>query len=157
MVGLVLVAGGIFRLGWIADLLSIPVTIGFLAGISVHILASQLPTIFGLPSPSGTMLRRVVILAGHLNEANPFTVSIAFGVLAVIALSERINARIPGALIGLGLATTAVVLMGLESRGVTVLRTLSGALPTLAIPDITAGQLTNLVPLTLIIATVIMV
>jgi SulP family sulfate permease len=157
MVGLVLVAGGIFRLGWIADLLSIPVTIGFLAGISVHILASQLPTIFGLPSPSGTMLRRVVILAGHLNEANPFTVSIAFGVLAVIALSERINARIPGALIGLVLATTAVVLMGLESRGVTVLRTLSGAMPTLAIPDITAGQLTNLVPLTLIIATVIMV
>ena len=38
MVGIVLVAGGIFRLGWIADLLSIPVTTGFLAGISVHIL-----------------------------------------------------------------------------------------------------------------------
>src|ERR1700722_12855778 len=41
MVGLLLLAAGIFRLGWIADLLSIPVTTGFLAGISVHIFISQ--------------------------------------------------------------------------------------------------------------------
>jgi sulfate permease, SulP family len=153
----VLVAGGIFRLGWIADLLSIPVTTGFLAGISVHILISQLPTALGLPSPGGTMLQRVATLAGHMNEANPFTLLIAFGVLAVVALSERINARIPGALIGLGLATTAVVLMGLESRGVTVLGSVSGALPRLAIPEISVGQLVDLVPLSLIIATVVMV
>src|SRR6201995_762208 len=49
MAGLVLVVGGIFRLGWIADLLSIPVTVGFLAGISVHIIISQLPAILRLP------------------------------------------------------------------------------------------------------------
>ena len=157
MVGLALVAGGIFRLGWIADLLSIPVTTGFLAGISVHILISQLPTVLGLPSPGGTLLQRVAILTGHLNEANPFTLLIGFGVVAVIALSERINARIPGALIGLGTATTAVALMGLESRGVTVLGIVSGALPTPAIPEISAGRLAELVPLSLIIATVIMV
>src|SRR6202035_4580878 len=51
MVGLWLIGAGVFRLGWIADLLSIPVTTGFLAGISVHILVSQLPGILGLPSP----------------------------------------------------------------------------------------------------------
>jgi SulP family sulfate permease len=126
MVGLVLVAGGIFRLGWIADLLSIPVTTGFLAGISMHIFVSQLPIVFGLPSPGGTMLQRFAILAEQLNDANPFTVFIAFGVLAITAISERINARIPGALIGLGMATTAVMLTGLESRGVAVLGTVFG-------------------------------
>jgi sulfate permease, SulP family len=157
MVGLVLVAGGIFRLGWIADLLSIPVTTGFLIGISVHILFSQLPTILELPSPGGTMLERVAALAGHLNAANPFSLLIAFGVLGVIALSERIDARLPGALMGLGAATAAVVLMGLESRGVTVLGSVAGGLPTLAIPEISAGQLADLVPLSLIIATVVMV
>src|ERR1019366_7495132 len=119
MVGLLLLAAGIFRLGWIADLLSIPVTIGFLAGISVHILISQMPVIFGLPAPGGPMLQRIAILAGHLNEANPFTLGIGLGVLAVIAASERIDARIPGALIGLALASAAVVLLGLESLGVT--------------------------------------
>jgi len=67
MVGCLLVAAGIFRLGWIADLLSIPVTIGFLAGISVHILISQLPVILGLPSPEGPMLQRLATLVSHLN------------------------------------------------------------------------------------------
>src|SRR5437660_2134135 len=43
MVGVILIAGSLFRLGWIANLLSTPVTTGFLAGISVHILASQMP------------------------------------------------------------------------------------------------------------------
>ncbi len=53
MVGVILVIGGVFRLGFIADLLSIPVTTGFLAGISIHILISQLPAILGVPAPDG--------------------------------------------------------------------------------------------------------
>jgi len=157
MVGLVLVAGGIFRLGWIADLLSIPVTTGFLAGISVHILVSQLPTVLGLPAPDGTLLQRIVSLAAHLSETNLFTFVIGFGVLAVIAVSEWITPRIPGALIGLGIATAAAAGMGLESHGVTVLGTVSGTLPTFAVPGITAGQWAGLVPLSLIIASVVMV
>src|SRR6202051_3758340 len=101
MVGILLVAAGIFRLGWIADLLSIPVTTGFLAGIAVHILISQLPVILGLASPDGAMLQRLAALASHLNQANPLTLAIGLGVLGAIALSEKIDARIPGALIGL--------------------------------------------------------
>jgi SulP family sulfate permease len=157
MVGLVLVAGGTFRLGWIADLLSIPVTTGFLAGIAAHILASQLPTVLGLPSPDGTMLQRVAILAAHLNETNPFAAFIGFGVLAIIVLSERISARIPGALIGIGVAAAAVALAGLQTRGVAVLDTLSGALPTLVILDVPAALWARLVPLSLVVAMVVMV
>src|ERR1700753_1599616 len=67
-----LALGGIFRLGWIADLLSIPVTVGFLAGISIHILISQLPGILGVPGPGGPMLQRLATLAGQLPHANPF-------------------------------------------------------------------------------------
>ena len=157
MVGLLLLAAGIFRLGWIADLLSVPVTTGFLAGISVHILISQLPGILGLPSPEGPMLQKLATLLAHLNGTNPFTLVIGFGVLAIIALCERINARIPGALIGLALAGGAVVLFGLEGRGVSVLGAVSATLPTLAVPEITAGQLTNLFSLSLIISVVVMV
>src|SRR6202521_201006 len=95
MVGLLLLAAGVFRLGWIADLLSIPVTTGFLAGISVHILISQLPVILGLPSPDGAMLQRLAALASHLNETNAYALVIGVGVLAITAISERIDARIP--------------------------------------------------------------
>src|SRR6516162_9361051 len=125
MVGLLLLGAGIFRLGWIADLLSIPVTIGFLVGISVHILISQLPVILGLPEPHGPMLQRLATIAEHIGQANGFTIVIGLGVLAIIALSERIDARIPGALIGLALASAAVILLRLENRGVSVLGSIS--------------------------------
>ena len=157
MVGLLLLAAGIFRLGWIADLLSIPVTTGFLAGISAHILISQLPGILGLPSPEGPMLQRLAALASHLNETNPFTLAIGLGVLAIIAVSEKTDARIPGALIGLVLASAAVLLLGLESRGVSVLGAVSVSMPAVAIPVVSAGRLASLVSLSLIIAVVVMV
>ena len=102
MVGVILVVGGLFRLGGIADLLSAPVTVGFLAGISVHILVSQMPGVLGLESPTGPMLdKHRGAGARMLGEANFYTVAIGFGVLAVVAGSETISARIPGALIGL--------------------------------------------------------
>src|SRR5450759_470874 len=157
MVGLLLLASGIFRLGWIADLLSIPVTIGFLAGISVHILISQLPGILGLPSPAGPVLQRLATLISDLNQTNPFTLVIGLGVLAITAISERIDARLPGALIGLAVASAGVMLLGLESRGVTVLGAVSVALPAVAIPEVSAGRLASLVSLSLIIAIVVMV
>ena len=157
LVGLVLVVGGIFRLGWIADLLSIPVTVGFLAGISVHILISQLPGILGLPTPAGPMLQRLATLAGQLSQTNPFTLCIGLGVLALVTISERIDVRIPGALIGLIGAAAAVVLIGLESRGVAVLGIIPAALPALDIPDIPIGRWLQLVPLALIIAIIVMV
>jgi SulP family sulfate permease len=157
MVGLALVAGGIFRLGWIANLLSMPVTVGFLAGISVHILVSQMPGVLGVPPPEGPLPSRVIAVAENFNDANSFTLVIGFGVLAVIAISERISARFPGALIALIAATVAVMLMGLESRGVTTVGVISGALPSLAIPELPIARWARLVPLGLLIAAVVMV
>jgi SulP family sulfate permease len=157
MVGLLLVAAGIFRLGWIADLLSVPVTIGFLAGISVHIIISQLPGILGLPAPSGLMLQKLAILAGHLAETNLFTLAIGLGVLLIVTICERIDARIPGALIGLVLAAAGVSLLGLDSHGVTVLGAVPAAMPKLAIPEISLARVPSLISLSLIIAVIVMV
>jgi sulfate permease, SulP family len=157
MVGLLLLGAGVFRLGWIADLLSIPVTTGFLAGISVHILISQMPVILGVPSPGGAMLQRLATLASHLNETNFLTLAIGLGVLAIIVASERISARIPGALIGLVAASAGVLLFGLESRGVSVLGAVSVTAPAFALPVVSAGQLASLLSLSLIISIVVMV
>ncbi|HZC95730.1 MAG TPA: SulP family inorganic anion transporter, partial [Bradyrhizobium sp.] len=93
MVGAILVVGSLFRLGWIANLLSTPVTTGFLAGISVHILVSQMPGVLGLPEPGGPILDRIGVLARNLGEANVYTVGIGFGVLAIVAGSEAISAK----------------------------------------------------------------
>lgn len=157
MVGLLLLGSGVFRLGWIADLLSVPVTIGFLAGISAHIIISQLPVLLGVHAGEGPMLERLATIAGHLGQTNGFTLVIGVGVLAIIALSERIDPRIPGALIGLALAGAAVALLGLETRGVSVLGAITVEMPALSVPVISARQLAALVSLSLIISIVIMV
>lgn len=157
MVGIVLVAGGVFRLGGIANLLSTPVTVGFLAGIAVHILVSQMPGVLGLPSPKGPMLDRIAELARHAGDANVFTLGIGLGVLAVVAISETLSARIPGALIGLVGATAVVILANLESKGVNVVGTVSGALPAPSLPVIALEQWARLVPLSLLIAVIVMV
>jgi len=156
-VGAILVIGSLFRLGWIANLLSTPVTSGFLAGISVHILVSQMPGVLGLPAPGGPMLDRIAVLARHLGEANLFTVAIGFGVLAVVAGSEAVSARIPGALIGLVAATAAVVWAGLESKGVKVVGAVPATLPAPSFPDLYPEQWARLLPLSFLIAIVVMV
>ena len=69
MVGVVLVAVGLLRAGWLATLLSIPVTTGFLAGISVHIIVGELPTLLGIPDEQGHFLLRLVHILGRLGEA----------------------------------------------------------------------------------------
>ena len=134
LVGAMLIASGLFRLGGIANLLSVPVTVGFLAGISVHILVSQMPGVLGLSSPSGPTLQRIAELARHVGEANPYTVVIGFGVLAVVAISEEVNAKIPGALIALVGATIAVIAADLERKGVAVVGTVPASLPMPSLP-----------------------
>ncbi len=157
MVGAILVVGSLFRLGWIANLLSTPVTVGFLAGISVHILVSQMPGVLGLPSPKGPTLEKIAVLAQHLGESNFYTLCIGFGVLAVVAGSEKISARIPGALIGLVAATAAVILGHLESKGVSVVGAVPGTLPTPSFPALAAERWIKLLPLAFLIAIVVMV
>lgn len=157
MVGVILIASSLFRLGWVANLLSTPVTVGFLAGISLHILASQMPGVLGLPAPSGPMLDRIATLARHVGEANPYTVCIGCGVLAVVMVSEKISAKIPGALIGLVVATLAVMSANLESKGVHVIGAVPASLPTPSFPDIAPERWAKLVPLALLIAIVVMV
>ena len=157
MVGLLVVAAGLFRLGWVADLLSIPVNTGFLAGIAAHIAISQLPGVLGVQVPEGAMVPRFVALVGELGHTNPFTLAIGAGVLAVILVSEWIDGRIPGALIGLVAATLAVIWFGLESHGVSTLGEVTGAWPVPALPNVSLAQIGALLPLALIVAVTVVV
>src|SRR5205085_11979835 len=101
MVGTILIAAGLLRAGWIADLLSIPVTVGFLAGISVHIIAGQLPALLGLATPPGGLGPRLVAIVHDIPHAHATTTLIGLAVFIVVFGAEKLSPRIPGALIGL--------------------------------------------------------
>ena len=77
--------------------------------------------------------------------------------MGVVAGSEAVSARIPGALIGLVAATIAVIWAGLESKGVSVVGTVPGTLPTPSLPDISPERWARLLTLSFLIAIVVMV
>lgn len=157
MVGAIVTAGGLLKMGWIADLLSVPVTAGFLAGIAIHIVISQLPALLGLPGGSGSVFDRVSAIAADWGNINLYSVALGIGVFLIVFFSERISARIPGALIALALATLAVTLFGLTAHGVHVLGALPEGLPKLSMPAVALEDLRTLVPMALLIAMIVMV
>ncbi len=156
LVGLMLVLAGLFRLGWIADLLSAPVITGFLAGVSVHILLSQAPTVLGVAGGSGGAISKIAALVAQAGAANPIAIAIGLGVFAVIFVTEKLNPRVPGALIGLALATLATVAFNLDHHGLAVLGQVAGALPAPQLPHLHPESLRALVGLAGLIALVVM-
>src|SRR6516164_2953783 len=148
MVGAILLVVGLLRAGWLATLLSIPVTTGFLAGIAIHIMVGELPTLLGISEERGHILRR-------LDETNLYTLALGAGVLIVTLGTARISAKIPGALIGVVAAGVAVALFHLQSRGASLLEPLHVELPRLALPSLPeARDIGRLLPLALIVAMV---
>lgn len=157
MVGALLILGGVLKLGWIADLLSQPVLTGFLAGIALHILLSQLPAVLGLPEESGSVYHRLAQLARSAPQFNRLSVAIGVAVFAVILALERLAARIPGALIAVAGATAATLVLHLDRGGVAVLGQLHGGLPRLHLPALTLANVLALGGLALVTTLVIMV
>ena len=157
LVGIFLVLAGLFRLGWIANLLSEPVTTGFLAGIAIHIAVSQLPNALGLQLHAGELPGQIASLVENLGHANPWPLAVALGVLAVTLLVEHLNPKIPGALLGMIGAAALVAIFGLSAHGVTMLAVPSSS-SLIARPFVPAAHVViRLLPLAFIIALVVMV
>jgi MFS superfamily sulfate permease-like transporter len=141
--GTLLVVAGLLRAGWIADFLSVPVTVGFLAGIAVHIIVGQLPALLGISAPEGALPSRLLAIIVRLNQANWYAGCVGLLVLGTTLLCERINPRIPGALLGLAAAGVLTGAGHFQAHGVAMLGALSTALPHIALPAF-AGLQTSL-------------
>ena len=157
MVGIALYAAAYFRLGFIADLLSIPVTTGFLAGVSLHILVSQAPVLMGVDNPSGSMVDKIIALVQAAPHANPATLLIGLGVFAAMLIGEKISPKIPGALLAIVAASALSYGLGLEAKGVEVLGALRSDGFSLALPHVSFDEIVQVAPIAAIVAVVIMV
>ncbi len=157
MVGIIVAAAGVLRMGWIGNLLSAPVTLGFLAGIAVHIAVSQLPAALGLPALAGSNLDRIGQLIALAPHANLAAVAVTAAVLAIIVVCDKINPRLPGALVGVVAAALAVHTWRLDQHGVALLGPVAGGSLRLALPSLTAHDFLQIAPLSLIVSLVIMV
>jgi len=153
LVGGLLVAVGLCRLGWISEFLSTPVITGVLAGIAVEIIVRQIPVILGVSGGGATTIDRIRQVAGQISHINGWSVGIAIGVLAIIAATQRISRRLPGTLLALVLSIVAVNAFGLASRhGVAIVGAIHGGLPQVRLPSVSWAQLRRLPALVLTVA-----
>ena len=143
-VGLLCLAAWAVRLGFLADLLSRPVLIGYLAGVALIMMVDQLPKLTGVKTTGSEFFPQLCSAIRHLPDAHAATVVLSAAILAFLFTISRYVRAVPGPLLAVVLGTVAVVAFDLDDRyGIKVIGEVPSGLPGLARPDL--GELPHLV------------
>ena len=144
LTGLLAAAAGLLRLGFIADLLSRPVLVGYLAGVGLIMIAVQLSRVTGVPTTGDLFATQISSFAGGLGAARPATMALAAAVLVFLFTVRWRRPHAPGLLLAILLATAAVAAFGLSAHGVRVVGPIPAGLPVPHLADIHPGDLRQL-------------
>ena len=143
-VGLLCLAARLLRLGFVADLLSRPVLIGYLAGVALIMVVDQLAKLTGVPVRGSAFFPQLWSFLRGLGDAHPATVVFSAVTLALLFAVARWVPLLPGPLLAVVLGTAAVVVLDLDDRyGIKVIGDVPAGMPALALPD--AGEIPRLV------------
>jgi high affinity sulfate transporter 1 len=143
LTGVVILVAGVARLGFVTELLSRPVQLGYLYGIAVTIIVGQLPKLFGFSIDGRGLLPEVRDFVQGLarGRANGAALAVGLAGIVVILGVRRWRPRVPGVILAVGLGIAAVVAFDLTERGVQVIGVLPRGLPSPAIPDVRLDDL----------------
>lgn len=135
--GALLLLAAVFKLGFLANFLSKPILLGFVGGLALDILVSQIAKMLGVKIDSGgEFFDKMVGLATGLSTLNGWSVLLSVGAVVVLLLGRRFARAVPWALIVLVAATVVVIATDLESAGVSVLGEVEAGPPTLTWPEL---------------------
>ncbi len=157
LAGVIVLAGGLARLGLVTDLLSIPVREGYINGIAALIIASQLPKVFGFSIDAQTFFDQIAQWVQGIRDGrtNPTALAIGLTSLVVILVIRRLWPRFPGILVAVVGATLVSAVLGLATNaGIDVVGTLPRGLPSLALPPLDPALILRLLPAAISIALV---
>jgi high affinity sulfate transporter 1 len=146
--GVLCVLAGLARFGFIADLLSKPVRYGYMNGIALTVLLSQLPKLFGFSIDAQGVIPKAQAFVREVADGKTNTTALGIGVacLVVILACKRWRPRIPGVLVAVVGATVAVGAFGLAQRSdLAVVGPLPKGLPSFELPSVSANHLGVLV------------
>ena len=144
MVGGFCLLGGLLRLGFLADLLSRPVLVGYMTGVAVIMIGGQLGKVTGVAVEGDEFVDQVRSFVASVGDAHWPTVALAAAVLVMLLAIGRVAPKFPGALIAVLAATAAVVVFALETRGIRVVGVIPAGLPTLSVPMLPLADLMTL-------------
>ncbi|MGZ5399156.1 MAG: SulP family inorganic anion transporter [Nocardioides sp.] len=144
VVGALCILGWVGRLGFLANLLSKPVLVGYMSGIAAIMIVSQLGKLTGISVDADSSMDEVRYVASHLDEVHGPTLVLASLVLAVLLVGSWLLPRWPVPLIGMLLAAATVAVFDLEARGIAVVGQIPAGFPTPSLPDVSAGDTASL-------------
>lgn len=153
LTALILFGMAVLRLGFLADLISRPVLVGFLGGVGVQLIINKLPDMLGITA-SGSLWQHITAVFTHLGSLNGMAATISVLVVGIIILTRK--TRLPGELIGLVLAIVFALVFHVQDYGVRMLGVIPGGLPTLSYPSLDFGMVITLFPAALSIALVVL-
>ncbi|MGZ4689562.1 MAG: SulP family inorganic anion transporter [Acidimicrobiia bacterium] len=134
LVGVIEIGLGLAKLGFVADLLASEVQVGYMNGLAITIIVSQLPKLFGFSTDADGFLDELRAFVDHLDQAKGGAVAVGVGVLVVLLLLPRITTRIPAVLVAVVGATIASAVFDLASHGVATIGTLPQGFPKPSLP-----------------------
>jgi SulP family sulfate permease len=141
LVGVMCVIGWIARLGFLADLLSKPVLVGYLTGIAVIMMSGQLGRLTGAPVEGDSPPAEVLSAIKLIPEWKLAPVIVSVTALAALLALAKWAPRVPGPIIVVGLAALTTWAAGLKGMGVALVGEVPGGLPVPHVPSVHAGDL----------------
>ena len=128
LTGIFFVASGVFRLGFVTQFLSRPVMEGFVTGLAIFVMVSQLPKLFGLSKGPGDTIRQFGHVLAHLGNSSWTTFAVGAVALVLLFALDRVR-RVPGGLVVLVLALIVSTTLDLHSHGVKTVGKVPAGLP----------------------------
>ena len=142
VVGVVYLAAGLARLGFITQFLSKPVMDGFVVGLAVFVAVGQLYKLFGVEKPEGNTVEKLLGVLKELPQANWVTFAVGAGALLLLFGLPMLSKKLPSGLVVLFGAIALSSALGLsQNYGVEVVGTLPQGLPAFAIPQVPVQDL----------------
>jgi high affinity sulfate transporter 1 len=136
---------GLVRIGFLADLLSRPVLVGYMTGVAVIMIAGQLGKVTGVSVEGDEFVDQMRSFISGLSGVHWPTVALSAAVLVLLLALARLVPRLPGPLIAILLATAVVAAFSLNRSGIRVIGEIPSGLPTPGLPGIGLADLSTLV------------
>ena len=140
MVGGMLIAASVLRLGFVANFISEPVLVGFKAGIAVVIIVDQIPKILGIHFAKGTFVNNVAGIGLGLSHTSLTTLAVGVGTMVVLTGFEKFRPNWPAPLIAVAGAIAGAGLFAWQAHGIELVGAIPAGLPAFTPPDLSLAE-----------------
>jgi high affinity sulfate transporter 1 len=134
LVGAIELGLGAAKLGFVADLLSVEVQVGYMNGLAITITVGQLPKLCGFSTDADGFVDELRAFVANIDQTSATTLAVGLSTLVVLLILPRVSKKVPAILIAIVAATVLSAVLDLSAHGVKTVGTLPQGLPTPSLP-----------------------